>query len=116
MHYTSSPLTHACAQGIRKSYRCGFANGLLFASGNIMAGAGFLFGAFLIKTRLEETYKADAARFFDTGNGFIPQLDPKTDQPIMGANCRNGGPEVGNTIEECGFTGGNLMIAMFAIQ
>lgn len=108
---------HACAQGIRKSYRCGFANGLLFASGNIMAGAGFLFGAFLIKTRLEETYKADAVRFNVTENGaFTPQLDPDTNQPIMGANCRNGGPEVGNTIDECGFTGGNLMIAMFAIQ
>lgn len=90
----SAPLTHAaCAQGIRKSYRCGFANGLLFASGNIMAGAGFLFGAWLIKTRLEETYNED-----------------------LGLNCRTGGSLLGTEIEECGFTGGSLMIAMFAIQ
>jgi len=32
------------------------------------------------------------------------------------ANCRNGGSAVGAEIPECGFTGGSLMIAMFAIQ
>lgn len=105
-------LDEAKRAGIRKSYRCGFANGLLFSSGNLMAGAGFLFGAWKIKKNLLDTFEQDKMKYFPDGEGgFIPQLDGNG-QPIYGANCANGGAG----IPKCGFSGGNLMIAMFAIQ
>ena len=89
-------------------FRCGFANGLLFSSGNLMAAAGFLFGSWKIKTILLETYDANVPRYWPDGKGGFVEQRPYH----KGANCANGGPE----IEKCGFSGGNLMIAMFAVQ
>ena len=89
-------------------FRCGFANGLLFSSGNLMAAAGFLFGSWKIKTILLETYDANVPRYWPDGKGGFIEQRPYH----KGANCANGGPE----IETCGFSGGNLMIAMFAVQ
>ena len=86
----------AKAAGIAKTLRVGFANGLLFASGNIMAASGFLYGTSKIKRRLEDTTVT-------TG-----------DCPEYGCNCMTHAGKDG--IEECGFTGGKLMLAMFAIQ
>ena len=37
-------LVDAQVAGVRKFLRVGFANGLLFSSGNIMAGIGFIYG------------------------------------------------------------------------
>jgi hypothetical protein len=100
--------------------RCGFANGLLFSSGNLMAAAGFFFGAWKIKKSLEDTYQKNAMRYLDMGNGtYVPMG--------IGANCANNyGSNRGcifpadsrnpDCIPRCGFSGGNLMIAMFAIQ
>ena len=88
-------LDEAKAAGIRKSYRCGFANGLLFSSGNLMAAAGFLYGAFKIKRVLEKTYNASVQQYDPDGmGGFVPRLD-QDGNPIMGANCRNGGTQIG---------------------
>ena len=44
-------------------------------------------GAFLIKSRLEETYKEDMPRFYPDGNGnFIQQMDMEAtpSEPLMG--------------------------------
>jgi len=108
-----SSLNQAKDAGIRKSYRCGFANGLLFSTGNLMAAAGFLFGAWKIKKALNDTYNADLGVWDSDGEGgFTPRLDPVTGMQEMGANCRNGGIY----IPTCSFSGGNIMIAMFAIE
>ena len=100
------------AAGIRKSYRCGFANGILFSSGNLLAAAGFLFGAWKIKKNLNDTYNGSIGQWDPDGMGeFIERRYPNGTH-ILGANCRNGGDK----IPACGFSGGHLMIAMFAIQ
>ena len=41
-------LDAANAAGVTRSTRVGFANGLLFSSGNAMVGAGFLYAGFKI--------------------------------------------------------------------
>jgi ATP-binding cassette subfamily B (MDR/TAP) protein 1 len=107
-------LVWAQKAGVRKSYRCGFANGLLFASGNLMAASGFLFGASLIRDRLKQTWNADAIPYDSDGiGGFIARLGP--DQTgLQGANCMTKGDN--SQIPDCGLSGGKLMIAMFAIQ
>ena len=77
--------------GIRKSYRCGFANGLLFSSGNLMAATGFLYGAFKIKRALDNSFTKGYAQYDPDGNGgWIMRDDPG----ITGANCANGGPNI----------------------
>lgn len=107
-----SSLDEAKMAGIRKSYRCGFANGLLFSSGNLMAGAGFLFGGWKIKRNLLDTYDANKMQFDPDGFGGFTARTNLDGTAIQGANCANGGAH----IPVCGFSGGNLMIAMFAIQ
>jgi hypothetical protein len=79
-----------------------------------MAAAGFLYGASKIKRRLIETYDASKGVWEGDGQGgYTPKLDVNGIQE-MGANCRNGGASYYS--DGCGFSGGDLMVAMFAIQ
>ena len=50
-HYARN-LSAASKAHVRKSWRVGFANGLLFSSGNIMAGVGFIYGNYKIAQML----------------------------------------------------------------
>jgi ABC-type multidrug transport system fused ATPase/permease subunit len=82
--------------GIRKSYRCGFANGLLFSSGNLMAAAGFLYGASKIKRVLENTFVEGKKQYELNGDErILPWVDSNG---RAGANCANGEPGRGNFI------------------
>jgi ATP-binding cassette subfamily B (MDR/TAP) protein 1 len=80
--------------GIRKSYRCGFANGLLFSSGNLMAAAGFLYGASKIKRALENSFKEGFSQYDPDGMGGWKMRAPGA----TGANCANGGDKIGTFI------------------
>eukprot|EP00457_Paulinella_chromatophora_P000433 gb/GEZN01000433.1/.p1 GENE.gb/GEZN01000433.1/~~gb/GEZN01000433.1/.p1 ORF type:complete len:1384 (+),score=244.98 gb/GEZN01000433.1/:399-4154(+) len=90
-------LEQARKAGVRKSYRVGFANGLLFASGNTMAAVGFIYGAYRMARELRDTTVLLA-------NG-------------SSVNCQSfwlgPGP---NPAGECNFSAGNVIVALFALQ
>jgi ATP-binding cassette subfamily B (MDR/TAP) protein 1 len=96
-------LSEAAEAGVRKSWRIGFANGLLFASGNIMAAVGFIYGAWKMARELDrtevtllngQTVNCQTPAFFFVGGGPLP-----FDWP-----------------EPCSFSAGDIIVALFGLQ
>jgi len=94
-----SKLEKARHAGVLKSIKVGFANGLLFASGNLMMAVGLGYGAAMMAAELDRTQKTIQIGGIDTpvNCGMISYVNEKL-------------------IEECGFNGADLLIAMFAVQ
>ena len=88
-----SRLEEAKKAGVRSAARIGFANGIMFSSGNFMAAVGFIYGSFKIAKELERTTEGSY-------------------------NCRNAPANLidDGTIEKCRFDGGDIIIALFALQ
>jgi len=85
--------------GVRKSSRIGFANGILFASGNLLAAVGFLYAGFKMANQLEDSKVT-------INQGTVNETT---------VNCLyNGMP--GITVDKCEYSGGDLMIALFCLQ
>uniref|UniRef100_A0A7S1DNH9 Uncharacterized protein n=2 Tax=Hemiselmis andersenii TaxID=464988 RepID=A0A7S1DNH9_HEMAN len=79
--------------GVTKSLKVGFANGLLFASGNLMMALGLGYGCAIIAGELEDT-----------------------EVWINGEKLNCGWANDLNGIEKCSFNGADLLIAMFGLQ
>eukprot|EP00854_Cymbomonas_tetramitiformis_P004637 gene4637-5679_t len=90
-----SLLGQAETAGVRKSYRVGFASGLMFASGNIMVSFGFLYGGFRLVQELDDTESETCDE-----HGTCHK-----------SNCASDSD--GNS---CDLKGSDLLIAMFAMQ
>eukprot|EP00284_Hemiselmis_tepida_P000298 CAMPEP_0174952070 /NCGR_PEP_ID=MMETSP1355-20121228/95175_1 /TAXON_ID=464990 /ORGANISM="Hemiselmis tepida, Strain CCMP443" /LENGTH=673 /DNA_ID=CAMNT_0016199755 /DNA_START=33 /DNA_END=2055 /DNA_ORIENTATION=- len=87
-------LEQARQAGVTKSIKVGFANGLLFASGNFMMALGLGYGCATVAGELEST------------------------EVMIGGeklNCGWSNPEF-NDIPPCTFNGADLLIAMFGLQ
>jgi len=86
---------------VRISAKKGFANGLLFATGNIMCAIGFIYAAYKIADDL-------AASSIDVnGNNVNCQSRPGADTYPMGTT---------NPAGSCSISGGDVLIAIFCLQ
>ena len=83
--------------GERKSYRIGFANGLLFASGNLMCAVGFIYSGFVIAKELDRTTITVLGTEVNCATFWLPEWGD-------------------NPAGSCSFTPANLIIALFACQ
>eukprot|EP00808_Paulinella_micropora_P014339 g50286.t1 len=92
-------LEQARAAGVRKSYRIGFANGLLFASGNTMAAVGFIFGAWKMSRELRDTTMSYMGTTINCATFWGPWFGPGS-----------------NPAGECNFSAGDVIISLFALQ
>eukprot|EP00961_Rhodomonas_salina_P108864 1465104-Rhodomonas_salina.1 len=92
-------LEDAKRAGVRSSARIGFANGLMFSSGNFMAAVGFIYGSFKVAKELERT-EVDLGSFGGVVNC------QSTNQTLIDEGI----------VEQCAFSGGDIIIALFALQ
>ena len=99
-----SKLEKARHAGVMKSIKVGFANGLLFASGNLMMAVGLGYGAAMMAAELDRTKKT------------IQAPNPAGQLSDLDINCGMINLVNENIIEPCGFNGADLLIAMFAVQ
>jgi ATP-binding cassette subfamily B (MDR/TAP) protein 1 len=104
----ASQLELSRVAGVRKGVWGGFANGMMFGSGNMVSGVGFLYGGYKIAQQLRRTeLKAVLLDHpWDPGAG---QLHP---------NCMWYGLDSakGHITEGCGTSGGSVIVAMFTIM
>jgi ATP-binding cassette subfamily B (MDR/TAP) protein 1 len=96
----ASNLEDARKAGVRSSLRKGFANGLLFASGNIMAAVGFIYAAYKIAKDLEDTTME-----YTVGN-VTTTINCQT--PWQAGHEHPAG--------SCNISGGYILIAIFGLQ
>jgi len=93
-------LVTAKTADVRKSYRVGFANGLLFASGNVLAAIGFLYGGIKISNELRETEVV-----YNNGDTTVTM------------NCQTWwSGDADHPAGNCTFSGADAIIALFALQ
>lgn len=83
--------------GVTKSLKVGFANGLLFASGNILLAVGLAYGAASIASELRSTTKVLPGNNIEINCGMFTYVES-------------------GDIEACKFSGGDLLIAIFCVQ
>eukprot|EP00961_Rhodomonas_salina_P117574 1582527-Rhodomonas_salina.1 len=95
----SQNLEDARLADVRKAARVGFANGLLFSSGNILVGVGFIYGAFKMSKQLKDTAK------MITMDGVEYE-----------SNCADYTAVDAGQMESCGISGGDVIIALFSLQ
>eukprot|EP00281_Chroomonas_sp_CCMP1168_P011044 CAMPEP_0206279694 /NCGR_PEP_ID=MMETSP0047_2-20121206/38154_1 /ASSEMBLY_ACC=CAM_ASM_000192 /TAXON_ID=195065 /ORGANISM="Chroomonas mesostigmatica_cf, Strain CCMP1168" /LENGTH=664 /DNA_ID=CAMNT_0053709651 /DNA_START=67 /DNA_END=2061 /DNA_ORIENTATION=- len=92
-------LEAARAAGVKRSVKVGFANGVLFGSGNILLSVGLAYGCALWVNELVTTTKT----ILD--NGVPTEI-----------NCGYFNYVDSGDIDACGFNGGDLLIAIFCLQ
>jgi ATP-binding cassette subfamily B (MDR/TAP) protein 1 len=92
-----SNLRSAQLAGIRKSYRVGFANGLLFSSGNIMAAIGFIYCGFKMARELDHTTVLVGNVTYNCQSGLFAATKPPG-------------------VKDCSFSAGDMIVALFALQ
>eukprot|EP00854_Cymbomonas_tetramitiformis_P027779 gene27779-34305_t len=90
-------LDSALVAGIQRSCRTGFANGCLFATGNIMIAVGFVYGAYRLARGLEDTEDADGYNCMDYPY-CLYATPPCTKQT------------------DCSYSGSDLLNAIFGLQ
>lgn len=73
----------------------GFANGLLWGIGNLMAAVGFMYGAYQIKKELDDSE-------FELGGQTY--------------NCNSDIPGQDNPSYPCSYTPGDMLVALFSLQ
>jgi ABC-type multidrug transport system fused ATPase/permease subunit len=99
-----SKLEMARRAGVVRSVKVGLANGMLFASGNIMMAVGFGYGGAMMAAELDRTKKTIQ---IPDANGVMTSMD---------INCAYVNYVKDNLIDACNFNGANIMIAMFCIE
>ena len=112
----SKSLEAARRAGVTKSTKVGFANGFLFASGNVMMSVGLFYGAFRIAGELDYTK-------VDLDKPFLIEVSGKQEEMTY-YNCATVPymPDAFWTAigkekpAGCPFSGGDLLVAIFCIQ
>ena len=104
----ASQLEVSRVAGVSKGVWGGFANGMMFGSGNMVSGVGFLYGGWKIAQQLRQTEIKSVLleHPWEQGSGRLHPNCMWYDLPSA----------AGHITEPCGTSGGKIIIAMFTIM